>query len=181
MNHSQKNSGNSGNHGYKTCRACLRSGSVGAIFQQECELHHFSDTSAVSYGECTYLRAVNANGDVPCSVVMGKACHTNQSNHYTTSRIICGNGNGEDKDLLRNRLEFDDLQEHFWTDSKVVLGYINNDARRFHVFVANRIQRIKSTTEPKQWQFVHSDDNPADHVSGGLMQGIHGVLKSINR
>ena len=41
--------------------------------------------------------------------------------------------------MLRNELEIEDLQEHFWTDSKVVLGYINNDARRFHVFVANRV------------------------------------------
>lgn len=71
--------------------------------------------------------------------------------------------------MLRNELEINSLQEYFWTDSKVILGYINNDARRFHVFVANRIQRIKSTTDPKQWQFVHSEDNPADHASRGLM------------
>lgn len=47
------------------------------------------------------------------------------------------------------------------------LDYINNDAKRFHVFVANRIQRIKSITE--QWQYVKSEDNPADHTSRGLM------------
>ena len=70
--------------------------------------------------------------------------------------------------MLRNELEIEDLQEHFWTDSKVVLGYINNDARRFHVFVANRVQRIKSTTDPKQWHFVPTEDNPADHASRGL-------------
>lgn len=65
-------------------------------------------------------------------------------------------------------LEIKGLQEHFWTDSKVVLGYINNDARRFHVFVVNRVQRIKSTTDPKQWHFVKSEDNPVDHASRGL-------------
>lgn len=70
--------------------------------------------------------------------------------------------------MLRNELEIEGLQEHFWTDSKVVLGYINNDARRFHVFVANRIQRIKSTTDPEQWHFVRSEDNPADYASRGL-------------
>ena len=46
-------------------------------------------------------------------------------------------------DMLRNELEIQDLRDYFWTDSTVVLGYINNDARRFHVFVAKRIQRIK--------------------------------------
>lgn len=36
------------------------------------------------------------------------------------------------------------------------------------MFVANRIQRIKSTTEPKQWRFVKSDDYPAAHSLRGL-------------
>lgn len=60
--------------------------------------------------------------------------------------------------ILRNELEIDGLQEYFCTDSKVVLGYINNDARWVHVFVANR---IKSITYSKQGQNVHSEDNPA--------------------
>ena len=51
-------------------------------------------------------------------------------------------------DMLRRELEIQDLQEFFWTDSTVVLGYLNNDARRFQVFVANRIQRIKKSTKP---------------------------------
>lgn len=37
------------------------------------ELHHFSDASITGYGECTYLRSVNTNGNVHCSLVMGKA------------------------------------------------------------------------------------------------------------
>lgn len=37
------------------------------------ELHHFSDASVISYGECTYLRAINVKGDVHCTLVMAKA------------------------------------------------------------------------------------------------------------
>ncbi|KAF7206706.1 transcript variant X1, partial [Nothobranchius furzeri] len=51
-------------------------------------------------------------------------------------------------DMLKAELELEDAQESFWTDSQVVLGYINNDARRFHVFIANCIQRIKESTQP---------------------------------
>ncbi len=71
-------------------------------------------------------------------------------------------------DLLRKELELDSLQEYFWTDSKVVLGYINNDAKRFHIFVANRIQRIKQSTDANQWRYVTSEENPADYASRGL-------------
>nr|XP_054603870.1 uncharacterized protein LOC129165252 isoform X1 [Nothobranchius furzeri] len=70
-------------------------------------------------------------------------------------------------ELLKQEMELEDLQQFFWTGSKVVIGYLNNDARRFHVFVANRIQQIKSSTEPSQWLYVASEDNPADHASLG--------------
>ena len=48
--------------------------------------------------------------------------------------------------------------------TEVVLGYLKNNARRFHVFVANRIQKIQSSTDPKQWHFVQSESNPADRL-----------------
>ena len=67
-------------------------------------------------------------------------------------------------DMLKRELEIQGLQEYFWTDSKVVFGYINNEARRFHVFGANRIQRIKQSTDPEQWRYVTSEENPGDHV-----------------
>lgn len=134
------------------------------------ELHHFSDASTTGYGECTYLRAIHANGDVHCSLVMGKA-RVAPTKVTTVPRLELSAAvvAARTSAMLRNELEMDGLQEYFWSDLKVVLGYINNDARRFHVFVANRIQRIKSTTDPKQWRFVCSKDNPADHASRGLM------------
>ncbi|KAI7789742.1 hypothetical protein IRJ41_004483 [Triplophysa rosa] len=71
-------------------------------------------------------------------------------------------------DFLRKELEIDNLHEYFWTDSKVILGYINNDARRFHVFVAKRIQRIRQSTDTTQWRYVTSEDNPADRSYRGF-------------
>ncbi|XP_067305911.1 uncharacterized protein [Pseudorasbora parva] len=133
------------------------------------ELHHFADASVIGYGECTYLRAVDVKGDVHCTLVMGKA-RVAPTKVTTVPRLELSAAviAARISVMLRNELEIEGLQEHFWTDSKVVLGYINNDARRFHVFVANRIQRIKSTTDPAQWHFVRSEDNPADHASRGL-------------
>ena len=37
---------------------------------------------------------------------------------------------------IREELCYSNLTEFFWTDSKVVLGYIKNEAKRFHTFVA---------------------------------------------
>ena len=38
----------------------------------------------------------------------------------------------------------------FYTDSKVILGYIHNQSRRFYVYVNNRVQRIRQSTKPAQ-------------------------------
>lgn len=70
--------------------------------------------------------------------------------------------------MLRKELELERAHKVFWTDSRVVLGYVNNNARRFHIFVANCIQRIKESTSPSQWRHLASEENPADHASRGL-------------
>ena len=44
--------------------------------------------------------------------------------------------------MLREELDIEINKEYFWTDSKVVLGYISNSSKRFNIFVANRIQFI---------------------------------------
>ena len=49
-----------------------------------------------------------------------------------------------------------------------MLGYICNDARRFQIFVANRVQQIRDSSSPDQWKYVESNDNPADDASRGL-------------
>ena len=48
--------------------------------------------------------------------------------------------------------------ETFWTDSKVVLGYISNSLKKFHLFVTNRIQTIHDGSDVQQWRYVPSDD-----------------------
>ena len=45
---------------------------------------------------------------------------------------------------------------------------MNNDLRRFHVFVANPVQQIRSQTNPNQWEHVASKNYPTDLASRGL-------------
>lgn len=71
-------------------------------------------------------------------------------------------------DMLKEEMNLADAEAYFWTDSKVVLGNINNEARRFHTFVANRVQRIHRSTTPEQWRYIPSDENPADYASRGM-------------
>ena len=50
----------------------------------------------------------------------------------------------------------------------MVIAYIHNDARRFHVYVGNRVQHVRNHTSPEQWHHVPGRDNPEDEASRSL-------------
>ena len=49
---------------------------------------------------------------------------------------------------LQQEPDYEGVEEVFWTDSKVVLGYTENETRRFHIFVGNRVQQIQEHSSP---------------------------------
>ncbi|XP_067946371.1 uncharacterized protein [Watersipora subatra] len=133
------------------------------------ELHHFSDASNLGYGQCSYIRYVNADNRVHCTLLCGKSrvaplkqvtIPRAELQAAVLSATIAHN--------LKSELKLNNLtKEVFWTDSKVVLGYIHNEARRFHVYVANRVQQITDITLADQWQYISTQENPADIASRG--------------
>ena len=132
------------------------------------ELHHFSNARVNGYGQCSYLRLINKSNQVHCSFAMGKSRVTPLKN-VTIPRLELTAALVSTKvsSILRRELGYETVKEVFWTDSQVVLGCIRNDARRFHVFVANRVQQIRDSIYPSQWQYVRTEDNPADEASRG--------------
>ena len=128
-----------------------------------------SDASQVGYGRCSYLRVVDKNGRIHCSLVMGKA-RVAPLKTVTIPRLELTAATVSVKvaSMLKEELDYDGLQDFYWTESKVVLGFINNESRRFPVYVANRVQLIRDYTSPDQWRYVKSGSNPADEGSRSL-------------
>lgn len=143
---------------------CYLPGSFGEV--KEMELH-ISDASVSGYRQCTYMRARNVQGD--CTLVIAKA-RVSPTKLTTIPRLelTAAVVSVTVSNMLREELSYASVKEYFWTYSRVVLGYINNDARRFHTFVANRVQKIRQSTSPQQWFYVPSKVNPADRASRGL-------------
>ena len=50
---------------------CFKPLGVGRVISAS--LHHFSDASQILYGQSSYLRLVDVDGHVHCSLVMGKS------------------------------------------------------------------------------------------------------------
>ncbi|XP_011884088.1 PREDICTED: uncharacterized protein LOC105571229 [Vollenhovia emeryi] len=55
-----------------------------------------------------------------------------------------------------------------WSDSTIVLGWINTQPNVLKTFVANRISKIQNITSKATWNHVPSEDNPADMLSRGI-------------
>ena len=133
------------------------------------ELHHFSDASFKGYGQCSYLRLINQDHKIHCSFVIGKARVTPlKSVTVPRLELTAAVVSVRVSEQLRRELDVNITNEVFWTDSKVVLGYIANDVKRVHVFVANRVQEIQEKSSVKQWRYVDTKSNPADDASRGL-------------
>ncbi|XP_041422759.1 uncharacterized protein LOC108719567 isoform X1 [Xenopus laevis] len=131
------------------------------------ELHHFSDASSHGYGQCSYIRVIGEE-KIHCALVMGKARVAPNSIQTIPRLELTAAVVSASVSQFLKELELKIDEEYFWTDSQVVLGYINNDARRFHIFVANRVQKIRGTTNPEHWHYIDTKHNPADHASRGL-------------
>ncbi|XP_067949833.1 uncharacterized protein [Watersipora subatra] len=135
------------------------------------QLHHFSDASSQGYGACSYLRYTTAEGEIACHLIMSKSRVAPLKKVTTIPRLelqgavtACRLAN-----LLRKELKLPIDKEFYWTDSTITLGYIHNEAKRFHVYVANRVAEIRNSSDASQWKKVSTKDNPADLTSRGCM------------
>lgn len=113
-----------------------------------------------------YLRVTHEDEHNEVGFVMGKAKLAPVSELTIPRLELCAAVlTVEMSELLTEELKIKTDRTMFYIDSKVVLGYINNQNRRFHVYVNNRIQRIKQSSLSDQWRYVQTEHNPADHGS----------------
>ena len=150
---------------------CVSTGLTAAI--KTAELHHFSDGSLSAYGQCSYLKLIDDDNNASTNLILSKA-YVTPSKPVTVPRLELTAAllSVRTSVFLRKELKIEDLSEFFWTDSRVVLGYVSNDAKRFHIFVANRVREIRDSTSPAQWNFVESGENPAGIASRGMKADV---------
>ena len=132
------------------------------------ELHHFCDASEVGYGACTYVRAINRLGQIHVSLLISKnrlapvkpvtIPRLELLSAVVASKLDC---------VVRRELDVELMKSTFWTDSMIVLAYIQSDSRRFKTFVANRVSLIRENSTPDRWCHIDGSDNPDDILSRG--------------
>jgi hypothetical protein len=137
---------------------------------KERQLHGFCDASEVAYGACVYLRLIDDDNKVSNKLICSKS-RVAPLKQQTIPRLeLCGA-------VLLSRLmhqvtlalDVNIQQSYFWTDSTIVLSWIQSTSARFKVFVGNRVTEIQATSNSEDWRHVRTDVNPADCLSRGLL------------
>ena len=89
----------------------------------ETSLQHFPDASEKGYGQCSYIQLINDEGEIHCSLLVGKSRVTPKEFLSTprleltaavlSVKMAC---------LIKKELNLGNITERFWTDSQMVLA-----------------------------------------------------------
>ena len=135
---------------------------------RKAEIHAFSDASHYAIGVAVYLKLTNQAEVSRVSLVFAQAKLAPKQETTIPRLELCAAvlASKAVKWITRElKLRIDKVI--FYADSEVVLGYIQNESRRFYVYVANRIQIIRSIPDPSQWRYVETKENPVDIATRG--------------
>ena len=140
------------------------------------QLHHFADASNSGYGCVTYLRAIAEHGIITSKLLYGRTRVASPVQHTIPRLELCAAALAIQVDATLTReisADIDIESSVYWTDSMIVLAYLQGDSKRYHTFVGNRGARIRSHYEASQWRHVPSEQNPADLASRGTLSVSH--------
>ncbi|XP_008183125.1 uncharacterized protein LOC103309446 [Acyrthosiphon pisum] len=133
------------------------------------EFHGFCDASEEAYGACIYIRTGGTNETYHAQLMCAKT-RVAPLKAMTIPRLEL-NGALLLAELAKKVADAWGNYTHsfqLWTDSTVVLGWLNSHSRRLKTYVANRVNQILEITEARQWRHVRTNENPADIASRGV-------------
>ncbi len=134
------------------------------------QLHLFTDASEKGYGGVVYLRSIHEDTSISVTLLTSKA-RVSPVRKQTIPKLELSGAREGVRLLKSTARDLNISTEHLfcWTDSMVVLGWLSKPDKPWKQFVTVRVCEILSVVPSLQWRHVSTRDNPADHISRGLM------------
>ena len=159
-----------------TVPRCLKPANFGPGVSRV-EVHTFADASEKGYGICVYLRILNENNSASSRLLFGKS-RVVPLKGCTIPRLelqaaVLG---AKVSSQLSQELSLTVDAQYYWSDSQIVLAYLQNTRKKLKTYVKNRVTVIYELTSVAQWNYIPSQENPADLASRGC--GVSHLLDS---
>lgn len=135
------------------------------------EIHAFSDSSEKAYSSVVYVRTISEDGSIRISQISAKSRVAPVNTISLPNLELCGAlllVRLVNKTLNALRIE-SNVKVTAWTDSMLVLWWLQSSPSRWKTFVANRTSEILQTLPADQWRFVPGTENPADCATRGIV------------
>lgn len=141
--------------------------------QCKLEIHGFSDASQKAYAAAIYIKAVTVENKVEVSLLFSKT-KVAPLKQVSLPRLELMGALllAKMMDHLRHTFEFPNTKVFYWCDSEITLAWIKDEPHKRKVFVANRITEIQSISDPLDWHYVKTSENPADLGTRGICPSI---------
>ncbi len=129
----------------------------------------FSDASKQAFGACAYVRWLTSNGRYEARFVASKS-RVAPLKELTIPRLelqapVLAARLGKSV-CEESRLRFEKIV--YFTDSRIVLAWIQSQARVYKPFVSARVEEIQNNSDPSQWKHIPGTHNVANDVSRGI-------------
>ena len=132
--------------------------------RREVQLHGFCDASNTAYGGIVFVPTVNEDTSTSVSLMLSKTHVAPLSPPGTIPRLeLCG-AQVLSKLLVAVMKDLDVPMENVfaWTDSTIVLCWLNMPPDCLNVYVSNRTAETIGRIPPQHWRHVPASLNPAD-------------------
>ncbi|XP_039311341.1 uncharacterized protein LOC105201279 [Solenopsis invicta] len=132
------------------------------------EMHGFADASERAYGAILYLRTI-ADGRAWLTLLIAKT-RVAPLRQVSLPRLeLCAAALlARIAAHIASVLALDGAAIHLWTDSTVVLEWLQGHPTRWTTFVANRVAEVQGALPDAHWHHVPERINPADCASRGM-------------
>ena len=102
------------------------------------------DASETAIAAVAYTHLTDSSGHQMLGFILGKAKLAPKHGHTIPRLELCAAVLATELyNTIHSELDIEFEAVKFFSDSKVVLGYIFNDTKRFFTYVANRVERIR--------------------------------------
>ena len=101
---------------------------------KDVQLHNFSDASDIGYGVASYVRTTFIDGTIICALVFGKS-RAAPLRRITIPRLELQAAvlSVRISEMIQREIGIKFHQVRYWTDSEIVLKYIQNEKKRYTV------------------------------------------------